>query len=31
MWSDRRKMSDAQLDAAINAEGIEIYVLYAGG
>jgi len=31
MWSDRRKMSDEKLDAAINAEGIEIYVLYAGG
>ena len=31
MWSDRRKMSDETLDAAINAEGIEIYVLYAGG
>jgi len=31
MWSDRRKMSDETLDAAINAEGIEIYVLYASG
>ena len=31
MWSDRRKMSDETLDAAINAEGIEIFVLYAGG
>ena len=31
MWSDRRKMSDEALDAAINAEGIEIYVLYASG
>ena len=31
LWSDRRKLSDAALDAEINAEGIEIYVLYAGG
>jgi GNAT superfamily N-acetyltransferase len=31
MWADRRKMSDEALDAAINAEGIEIYVLYASG
>jgi GNAT superfamily N-acetyltransferase len=31
MWSDRRKMSDEKLDAAINAEGIEIFVLYASG
>ena len=31
MWSDRRKMSDEKLDAEINAESIEIYVLYASG
>ena len=31
MWSDRRKISDRELEAEINAEGIEIYVLYAGG
>src|SRR5512138_1878683 len=31
MWTDRRKMSDAALEAVINAEGVEIYVLYAGG
>jgi GNAT superfamily N-acetyltransferase len=31
MWTDRRKLSDAALDAEINAEGVEIYVLYAGG
>jgi GNAT superfamily N-acetyltransferase len=31
MWSDRRRMSDEALQAAITAEGIEIYVLYAGG
>ena len=31
LWADRRRMSDAQLAAEIRAEGIEIYVLYAGG
>ena len=31
MWTDRRKLSDAELDPEINAEGVEIYVLYAGG
>ena len=31
MWVDRRKMTDAALDAVITAEGVEIYVLYAGG
>jgi GNAT superfamily N-acetyltransferase len=31
LWTDRRKLSDAALDAEINAEGVEIYVLYAGG
>jgi GNAT superfamily N-acetyltransferase len=31
MWTDRRKMSDPTLNAEINAEGVEIYVLYAGG
>jgi GNAT superfamily N-acetyltransferase len=31
LWTDRRKKSDEALDAEINAEGIEIYVLYAGG
>lgn len=31
LWTDRRKLSDAELDAEINAEGVEIYVLYAGG
>jgi GNAT superfamily N-acetyltransferase len=31
MWADRRKKSDEALEAEINAEGIEIYVLYAGG
>jgi ribosomal protein S18 acetylase RimI-like enzyme len=31
MWTDRRRLGDAELDAAINAEGVEIYVLYAGG
>ena len=31
LWTDRLKKSDAELDAEINADGIEIYVLYAGG
>lgn len=31
MWVDRRRMSDAELAAAIGAEGVEIYVLYSGG
>lgn len=31
MWADRRRMGDAELEAAIHAEGVEIYVLYAGG
>ena len=31
MWADRRRMGDEQLAAAIHAEGIEIYVLYASG
>jgi GNAT superfamily N-acetyltransferase len=31
LWADRRRMTDTQLAAAIQAEGIEIYVLYAGG
>ena len=31
MWTDRRKMSDATLDAEIKATGVEIFVLYAGG
>ncbi len=31
MWTDRLKMSDEALDAVINADGIEIYVLYAAG
>jgi GNAT superfamily N-acetyltransferase len=31
MWTDRRKLTDQALDAEINAEGVEIYVLYAGG
>ena len=31
MWTDRLKMSDDLLDSIINAEGTEIYVLYAGG
>ncbi len=31
LWTDRRTLGDAALDAEINAEGVEIYVLYAGG
>ncbi|MGH6892111.1 MAG: GNAT family acetyltransferase [Dongiaceae bacterium] len=31
LWTDRRRLSDAELDAEINADGVEIYVLYAGG
>lgn len=31
LWIDRRKMSDAALAAAIQAESVEIYVLYSGG
>jgi GNAT superfamily N-acetyltransferase len=31
MWTDRCKTSDEMLNAEINAEGVEIYVLYAGG
>jgi GNAT superfamily N-acetyltransferase len=31
LWTDRRRLADAVLDAEINAEGVEIYVLYAGG
>lgn len=30
-WYDRRYVSDAELAAAIHAEGVEIWVLYAGG
>jgi GNAT superfamily N-acetyltransferase len=31
MWTDRRRISDEALHAEITAEGVEIYVLYAGG
>lgn len=31
LWTDRRKLGDEALNAEINAEGVEIYVLYAGG
>jgi GNAT superfamily N-acetyltransferase len=31
MWADRQRLNDAALAAAIQAEGVEIYVLYAGG
>ncbi len=31
LWVDRRRMSDADLAAAIQVDGVEIYVLYAGG
>lgn len=31
MWTDRLKMNDDMLSAAINADGIEIYVLYSAG
>jgi GNAT superfamily N-acetyltransferase len=31
MWIDRKKMSDAELSAAISPEHIEVYVLYVSG
>ena len=30
-WIDRKKLSDDKLTAAINAEGIELFVAYVGG